>query len=66
MDKEKEVTVSAMIKRLLKTRTVEQLAAGLQCSGSTIRAWRDGRRKPKYGWHEIIRMMYKEEISCQN
>lgn len=54
-------TVQEMIKYLLETRTVEQLAAGLQCSGSTIRAWRDGRRKPKFGWHEVIRMFYESE-----
>lgn len=57
----KPKTVKQMVKFLLKTRTVEQLAAGLMCSASTIRAWRDGRRIPKFGWSEIIWMMYRDE-----
>ena len=57
---EEKKTVKQMVKFLLKTRTVEQLAAGLMCSASTIRAWRDGRRVPKFGWSEIIRIMYRE------
>lgn len=65
MEQEKHPTVKQMIKYLLKTRTVEQLAAGLMCSASTIRAWRDGRRIPKFGWSEIIWMMYRDERAAE-
>lgn len=65
MKQERHPTVVRMIKYLLRTRTVDQLAAGMQCSASTIRAWRDGRKKPMFGWSEIIWMMYRDEKNAK-
>ena len=56
----KEKTIAEMVRFLLKGRTPEQVAVLLHCARSTVEAWANQVRKPKWGWAETIKRVYRE------